>query len=477
MSPELFYPENFDLTDSRPTKQSDCYALGMVTYEVLSGQVPFPHYNAYAIVAKVSRGERPGRPRGAQGKWFTDDVWRTLERCWAPERERRPRIEDVLRCLEKASPLWTPLSPGIVADPHTINSSVWKTLDPDTEESTEDSEASSLSTIYPDLPPKPANFPAHGIMGRCGGTGPHRGDVPRGHTQPTLPRQSGSSAQNPPATGRSPGISSTVAEPPTPFPRYNTDSSSSASSPVIVPLPNVTPPAPLFTRPEPTTFPAPTTSGQGGGDKSHRSGLPRYQIQPTPWKNHPLLQPPSTTSPGMSSTIAEPSYSPRESNTDSPPSSIHPVIPFIPSEASSITEFVTSEQRGGRKWYRRIISPFISPKPTGAQAPATPRQRRGWKAHRNIPLHFRRRRIAIARYRVPPRDRTRFTFPWQRNSPRHGRSDGRSTARRWKNWLLISLRKLTGTTTPPGPHTTYNVSGVPLPRPRTMSLTESDTYL
>lgn len=34
MSPELLLPEQFGFTDTRPTKQSDCYALGMVIYEV-----------------------------------------------------------------------------------------------------------------------------------------------------------------------------------------------------------------------------------------------------------------------------------------------------------------------------------------------------------------------------------------------------------------------------------------------------------
>ena len=34
ISPELLYPAMFGLDDSRPTKQSDCYALGMVVYEV-----------------------------------------------------------------------------------------------------------------------------------------------------------------------------------------------------------------------------------------------------------------------------------------------------------------------------------------------------------------------------------------------------------------------------------------------------------
>ena len=37
MSPELMYPERFGVPKSenqRPTRQSDCYALGMVIYEV-----------------------------------------------------------------------------------------------------------------------------------------------------------------------------------------------------------------------------------------------------------------------------------------------------------------------------------------------------------------------------------------------------------------------------------------------------------
>ena len=37
MSPELLDPERFGIPQSegnRPTKQSDCYALGMVIYEV-----------------------------------------------------------------------------------------------------------------------------------------------------------------------------------------------------------------------------------------------------------------------------------------------------------------------------------------------------------------------------------------------------------------------------------------------------------
>ena len=34
MSPELLDPEKFGKPDDRPTKESDCYGLGMVVYEV-----------------------------------------------------------------------------------------------------------------------------------------------------------------------------------------------------------------------------------------------------------------------------------------------------------------------------------------------------------------------------------------------------------------------------------------------------------
>jgi len=37
MSPELLHPERFGMPESennRPTRQSDCYALGMIIYEV-----------------------------------------------------------------------------------------------------------------------------------------------------------------------------------------------------------------------------------------------------------------------------------------------------------------------------------------------------------------------------------------------------------------------------------------------------------
>lgn len=45
MSPELLYPERFGAKDSKPTTHSDCYALGMVVYEVRGHLLTFDVWN------------------------------------------------------------------------------------------------------------------------------------------------------------------------------------------------------------------------------------------------------------------------------------------------------------------------------------------------------------------------------------------------------------------------------------------------
>jgi len=103
MSPELLDPE---VKEHRRTVESDCYALGMVIYEVLNERVPFYGYRNEVIAGKVLRGGRPDKPEGAEGGWFTDDVWEILERCWMPQPGDRPSIN--LQRLEKVSTSWTP---------------------------------------------------------------------------------------------------------------------------------------------------------------------------------------------------------------------------------------------------------------------------------------------------------------------------------------------------------------------------------
>ena len=108
MSPERIAPEQFGFKNSRPTIPSDCYALGMVVYETISGNIPFHKDTDLTVSLKVVGGKRP--PQGAK---FTKGLWEMLEQCWASGPSDRPGIEAVLQCLEAVSSLPRPSSPGI----------------------------------------------------------------------------------------------------------------------------------------------------------------------------------------------------------------------------------------------------------------------------------------------------------------------------------------------------------------------------
>jgi len=104
MSPELIDPGRFGLNGSRPTKGSDCYALGMVVYEVLSGQTPFAEWGDALVIRKVVEGERPMRPQGNEGKLFTDAIWEVVKLCWEAQPSDRTSPEVVLLGLEGNPP-------------------------------------------------------------------------------------------------------------------------------------------------------------------------------------------------------------------------------------------------------------------------------------------------------------------------------------------------------------------------------------
>ena len=108
MSPELLHPEHFGCNHDLSTKESDRYALGMVIYEVLTGRAPFAPSKDFVVMRMVINGERPGRPEGAEGAWFTDDLWKMLGLCWAADAHSRPSVEVVIKCLEQVSCTWIP---------------------------------------------------------------------------------------------------------------------------------------------------------------------------------------------------------------------------------------------------------------------------------------------------------------------------------------------------------------------------------
>jgi hypothetical protein len=176
MSPELLDP---DIQVHLRTTHSDCYAFGMVIYEVLDRRLPFYQYTDPAVFGKVVKGERPGRPRGPEGAVvFADDVWEVLGLCWAPLPQDRPGVKDVLKCLEKVASSWTPPSLLPMAVSSAPNSPTLNTFDTASDESmdVDDRETPFPSQPSDKLPSKddadddsihPINrmFPRHDLLG------------------------------------------------------------------------------------------------------------------------------------------------------------------------------------------------------------------------------------------------------------------------------------------------------------------------
>jgi len=130
MSPELLDPERFGMPeseDNRPTRQSDCYALGMVIYEVgahasefvvvnsllmLKAQVLCGHYPYREIptdilaVHAITEGVRPKKPEAAKQLGFNDELWNTVEQCWLEDRNARPGVGDIISRLNDAAAFW-----------------------------------------------------------------------------------------------------------------------------------------------------------------------------------------------------------------------------------------------------------------------------------------------------------------------------------------------------------------------------------
>ena len=123
MAPELFDINNGEF--ALPTRESDMFALGMVTFEVMNiyherlfhdfemrvflqvftGQLPFPKNISLAIVMKkVIDGERPLRPKKGKKLGLSDELWELIQSSLAHEVEKRPSASAFVDSLEKAIP-------------------------------------------------------------------------------------------------------------------------------------------------------------------------------------------------------------------------------------------------------------------------------------------------------------------------------------------------------------------------------------
>ena len=123
MSPELLAPDDFG-SNGRPTRESDCYALGMVIYEVsrlhisrrsliytfqvLTGLTPFYNMPGVTFILPVLRGRRPEKPPHAETLGFSDALWELVQSCWSATSSSRPTARELLEQFSLDSPGWVP---------------------------------------------------------------------------------------------------------------------------------------------------------------------------------------------------------------------------------------------------------------------------------------------------------------------------------------------------------------------------------
>jgi len=127
MSPELLVPSTFGFTESKPTLEADIYAFGLVinqvcdhngeyppfayTFQVLTGELPFPRLGAAEIAMKKIQGIHPIKPENASAIGFSDPLWSFVQRCWNDEMGLRPKVAEVVSQLEIATTSWVGVMP------------------------------------------------------------------------------------------------------------------------------------------------------------------------------------------------------------------------------------------------------------------------------------------------------------------------------------------------------------------------------
>eukprot|EP00026_Physarum_polycephalum_P011836 Phypoly_transcript_12081.p1 GENE.Phypoly_transcript_12081~~Phypoly_transcript_12081.p1 ORF type:complete len:316 (+),score=36.92 Phypoly_transcript_12081:191-1138(+) len=90
-------PEVLDYKKSW-TEKSDIYSLGMVFFEMVSGQVPFQEeeWNLDKIMSKISKGTRPKIP-----KQCPKDFVKVIKQCWHTNPKLRPTAKELVTTIKE----------------------------------------------------------------------------------------------------------------------------------------------------------------------------------------------------------------------------------------------------------------------------------------------------------------------------------------------------------------------------------------
>ena len=75
--------------------------------KVLCGHHPFLEIQSdILVVSAIMEGVRPEEPERAEHLGFSSELWGVVELCWLEDRNARPRVEDILSCLNDVAAFW-----------------------------------------------------------------------------------------------------------------------------------------------------------------------------------------------------------------------------------------------------------------------------------------------------------------------------------------------------------------------------------
>ena len=79
------------------------YLVQLPCYDqVITGILPYGDSDKDKMVADISRGKRPSRPRGlSQNKWLHGPVWDAITTCWSDLPEQRYELSIVYRVFSE----------------------------------------------------------------------------------------------------------------------------------------------------------------------------------------------------------------------------------------------------------------------------------------------------------------------------------------------------------------------------------------
>ena len=101
LAPEIIDPPN--KASSKPSiasKPADVFAFAMLAVEVFTGKVPFGNMKNESVVIQIASGKRPAKPQAAEQLGLTAEMWKFIEKCWTPNPNKRPTIDEVVSTWE-----------------------------------------------------------------------------------------------------------------------------------------------------------------------------------------------------------------------------------------------------------------------------------------------------------------------------------------------------------------------------------------